>query len=254
MEKKVAVAIQLYSLRSVITDDVPGTLKQVAGMGYEGVEFAGYYDLAAGELRGLLEESGLRCAGSHVKIDLLEGKAFDDTVAFNKALGNDRLIIPHARFDDLSATVSRIQAVYERSKAAGMKVGYHNHRHEFDVVAGKTVLDHLLERLPEDFLAQIDIGWACAAGEDLAALVRRHADRIDTVHVKEFHPDRPDAVVGEGKVDWPSLMDIVERETRVQWYIVEQEDYEVGPIESARACIENLRRMGRGRRVASNGS
>ena len=95
-EKKIPVAIQLYSLRDVIGDDVPGTLEKIAGMGYEGVEFAGYYWFSGEELRAMLDANGLKCAGSHVGLDLLEGDVLEDTVATNKRLGTDRLIIPNA--------------------------------------------------------------------------------------------------------------------------------------------------------------
>jgi len=242
---KVPVGIQLYSLRTIIADDVPGTLKRLAGMGYEGVEFAGYYDLPADELSGMLSECGLRCAGSHTGMDQLEGDAFDQTVAFNKALGNDRLIIPGADLNELANTISRMNAINERARAAGMKAGFHNHTGEFEVVDGKTIFDHIFAGTPDDFLAQVDIGWAAAAGQDVPALLRQYAHRIETVHVKEFKPDAPQAVVGEGTVDWPPLMDILENETTLQWYVVEQEQYEIGPMESAQACIDNIRRIGR---------
>ena len=109
------------------------------------------------------------------------------------------------------------------------------------------VVDELCEvnEKADDFLAQVDIGWAVAAGQDVPALLRQYGDRIETVHVKEFKPDAPAAVVGEGSVDWPALMGIMEAELDVQCYVVEQEQFEVGPLESAQGCIDNIRKMGR---------
>lgn len=245
MAAKVPVGIQLYSLRTVIPDDVPGSLKRIAAMGYEGVEFAGYYDLPGDELAAMLDSCGLRCAGSHTGMDQLEGEALEQTIAVNKAVGNDRLIIPSANFDDLAGTIARMTGIHRQAASAGMKVGFHNHTQEFQVVDGKTVFEHLFSNTPDDFLVQVDIGWAAAAGQDVPALLRQYAHRIETVHVKEFKPDTPQAVVGEGTVDWPPLMDIMENEMSVEWYIVEQEQYEVGPIESAMGCIDNIRKMGR---------
>jgi len=245
MSDKLPVGIQLYSLRTVIPDDVPGALKQLADMGYEGVEFAGYYDLPGDELKGMLDDCGLRCAGSHTGMPTLQGDAFDQTVAINKTLGNDRLIIPGANFENMSETIAAINAIHERARAAGMRAGFHNHTGEFKIVDGKTIFEHIFANTPDDFLVQVDIGWAAAAGQDVPALLRKYANRIETVHVKEFKPDVPEAVVGEGTVDWPPLMDIMEQETGVQWYVVEQEQYAVGPMESAQACIENIRKMGR---------
>lgn len=242
---KLPVGIQLYSIRTVINDDVPGTLKQLAEMGYEGVEFAGYYDLSGDELRGMLDDAGLKCAGSHVGMGQLEGDAFEQTVAINKALGTDRMIIPGANLDDLDNTIAKMNEIHARVKEAGMKTGYHNHTKEFELVDGKTKHERIFSETPDDFLVQVDIGWAAAAGQDVAALLKKYSNRIETVHVKEFKPDVPEAVVGEGTVDWPPIMDLIESETSVAWYVVEQEQYEVGPMESAKGCIDNIRKMGR---------
>jgi sugar phosphate isomerase/epimerase len=245
MAAKIPVGIQLYSLRTVIDEDVPGVLQRIAGMGYECVEFAGYYGLSGAELADLLQECGLRCAGAHTGMDQLTGDALAETVAINRAVGNDRLIIPGASFADLSGTIAQINAIHAQVKAAGMKLGYHNHTEEFEVVDGKTLFDHIFANTADDFLAQVDIGWAVAAGQDVPALLRQYGDRIETVHVKEFKPDAPAAVVGEGTVDWPALMGIMEDELDVQCYVVEQEQFEVGPLESAQGCIDNIRKMGR---------
>ena len=245
MAGKIPVGIQLYSLRTVIKDNVPGTLERLSEMGYEAVEFAGYYDLDGKTLAGMLKNYGLKCAGSHTGMDQLEGDNLAKTVETNKALGNDRLIIPAADFSDLKKTIARMNAIHDKAKAAGMRTGFHNHKKEFEIVDGKTIFEHIFANTPDDFLVQIDIGWAAAAQQDVPALLRKYAKRIETVHVKEFKPEAPQAVVGEGVVDWPPLMSIMEKETNVKYYVVEQEQYEIGPMESAQACIDNIRRMGR---------
>ena len=51
--------------------------------------------------------------------------------------------------------------------------------------------------------------------------------------------------VGEGIVDWPMVFDILENETAVEWYVVEQEAYAVDSMTSAADCINNIRKMGR---------
>jgi sugar phosphate isomerase/epimerase len=145
----------------------------------------------------------------------------------------------------MKANIDRMNAIHAKVKAAGMRAGFHNHKKEFDVVDGKTIFDHIFSNTPDDFLCQIDIGWAAAAGQDVPALLRKYAKRIETVHVKEFKPETPQAVVGEGTVNWPPLMTIMEKETSVKYYVVEQEQYSIGPMESAKACIDNIRKMGR---------
>lgn len=244
--KKIPLAIQLYSLRDVIGADVPGTLKALADMGYEGVEFAGYYGLAPAELRLMLDDCGLKCAGSHTGLKALAPESFNETVAMNNALGSERMIIPGGLpFDNRSALIDKVMDIYERCKAVGMRTGFHNHDSEFKVVEGVTHLDYLFGNTPDDFLVQCDIGWAAAAGADIPAFLRKYAKRLESVHVKEHNDKVRSAPVGEGVVDWPKVFDILEQETVVEWYVVEQEAYAVGPMESARDCINNIRGMGR---------
>jgi len=244
-KNSIPVAIQLYSLRDVTPQDVPGTLRKVAAMGYAGVEFAGTYDLDGSALRALLDGCQLRCAGAHVGLNELEGDAFEKTVALNRLLGNDRLIVPGADLQDLSRTIARLNAAHVRAKARGMRVGFHNHTREFDVENGVTKFDRLFAETPADFLVQLDIGWAVCARQDVPAILRKYGRRIETVHVKEFSPDNPKAAVGEGSVQWPAIFDVLEQETSVKWYIVEQEQYAIGPLESAQTCLDNIRKLGR---------
>ncbi|MEI8243494.1 MAG: TIM barrel protein [bacterium] len=243
--KRIPVAVQLYSLRTVAPQDVPGTLRAVAGMGYEGVELAGYYNLTGEQLRRMLDDCKLRCAGSHVGLDALEGEAFDKTVAMNQALGTDRLIVPGVDLENLDRTIERLNAAHVRARQHGMRLGFHNHTREFDLLDGQTKFDRIFAATPADFLVQLDIGWATAAAQDVPAILRKYARRIETVHVKEFSPDRRSAVVGDGAVKWPPLFDILEQETAIAWYVVEQEEYTVGPVESVRECLGNIRKMGR---------
>ena len=245
MTMKIPVAIQLYSLRDVAPKDVPGTLRKVAAMGYEGVEFAGYYNLDGKTLRKLLDDCGLRCAGAHVGLDAVEGEAFEKTVELNKILGNDRLIVPWDDMKNAPQTIARLNAAHVRAKARGMRVGYHNHTQEFEIENGMTKFDRIFSETPVDFLVQLDIGWATCAKQDVPAILRKYSKRLEAVHVKEFSAHDPKAVVGEGSVKWPMIFDILEKETAVKWYIVEQEQFAIGPMESAKACLDNIRKMGR---------
>jgi len=91
---KIPVGLQLYSVRADCGRDLPGTLEAVAKMGYEGVEFAGYYGRSAKDLRKLLDDNGLKCCGTHTQLDTLLGDNLAPTIEFNKTLGNKYLIAP----------------------------------------------------------------------------------------------------------------------------------------------------------------
>ena len=91
---RIPIALQLYSIREDCARDLEGSIKAVAEMGYEGVEFAGYYQRGADELKSLCDAHGLQIVGTHIGLDTLQGDALEETVEFNKTLGNRYLIVP----------------------------------------------------------------------------------------------------------------------------------------------------------------
>ena len=91
---KIPVALQLYSIRDACAKDFPGTLREVARMGYQGVEFAGFHNFSAADVLKMMTETGLKPAGAHVGIQSLLGDEFEKTVAYHKTIGNTYLIVP----------------------------------------------------------------------------------------------------------------------------------------------------------------
>ena len=85
---RIPIGLRLYSVREDCAKDLPGTLKAVAEMGYEGVEFAGYYNHTATELRKMLDDVGLVCCGTHIGLDTLQGDALEKTIDFHKTIVN----------------------------------------------------------------------------------------------------------------------------------------------------------------------
>src|ERR1700730_5562449 len=65
------IALQLYSIKELTEADFIGTLEKVAKIGYDGVEFAGYFNTSAKDLKKVLNDLGLKAAGSHVGIEAL---------------------------------------------------------------------------------------------------------------------------------------------------------------------------------------
>ena len=63
--KKFKIALQLYSIREFMAENMDKTLKNVKEMGYDYVEFAGYYDKEAEEIKALLDKHGLECVSVH---------------------------------------------------------------------------------------------------------------------------------------------------------------------------------------------
>lgn len=231
------MAVQLYSLRTILPAQLETTLRDLARMGYRGVEFAGLYDRSAADLRKLLDASGLQCAGAHVPMKSLTEETAAATARDYLTLGTDRLIVPWASMDDLPAVLTELQAIHARARAAGCRAGYHNHAHEFTPIKDSHAFDRIFAATPKDFLVQLDIGWAVAARQDVPAILARYADRIETVHLKEFKKDVPTAVLGEGEADWATIFKSLKKLPRLEWLIVEQEQHAGDPLKSVERCL-----------------
>ena len=249
---KPLVALQLYSLREDCPKDFPGVLKKVAKMGYAGVEFAGYHGLPAAELRNILDDLGLKVAGTHLGVDSLLGAEFRKTLDFNIELGNRYLIIPGLPVDYTSSidawkrTAEVFNRIAEQLAPHGMFTGYHNHDTEFKLVEGHKPIEVFLANTESRVCFQADNGNAAHGGGDVVPYIEHFWGRARTVHLKEFAKANPKALIGEGDTDWPRLFKACETVGGTEWYIVEQESYPVTPLESVATCLKNLRGMGRG--------
>jgi len=250
---RIPIALQLYSVRKDCELDLPGTLKAVAGMGYDGVEFAGYYGRSAPELRAMLDDNGLKCAGTHTGLNTILGDELENTADFARTLGHRYLIVPglpperRASRAAWQETARIFTEASQRAKQYGMLVGYHNHAIEFQPMDGELPWDTFFANTPKEVVMQVDIGNALHGGGDPIPYIQRYPGRAITVHVKE-HSDTNDlALVGEGDVDWPRVFDLCETVGGTEWYIVEWEKVST-PGETLKAvdgCLKNLRKIGK---------
>jgi len=247
---KIPVGLQLYSIRQDCAKDLPGSLAEVARIGYKGVEFAGYHGRKAEELRKLLDDNGLVCCGTHTGWSSILGDKLKETIAFNKTLGNKFLIVPgglpaktFTSLEGLKETARIFNEQSAKAREEGMYVGYHAHGGDFKKLEGETVWDLLFANTVKDVVMQLDVGNCLGGGGDPYATIRKFPGRTLTIHIKE-HGGPKGAPVGEGEVRWKEIFELCETVGGTQWYIVEHETG-AKPIESVRACFENLRKMGK---------
>ena len=245
-KKKIPIGVQLYSVRDVAAKDPAGTIAALANMGYQGVEFAGYYDMKAEDLRKILDQNGLKCCGTHIALDALTGEALKNTVDFNKTLGNEYLIVsslPPTITTSLTAAKTFTDAA-AKAKESGMRVGYHAHAHDFKPVGNQIPWEVFFTNAGPDVLMQLDTGNCMAGGADPVAVLKKFPHRSATIHLKEY--GEPKGVeVGEGDVPWKEVFAICETTGDTQWYILEQETYRTSSLESVAIGLKNLREMGK---------
>jgi len=251
MNDRIPIALQLYSVREDCARDLSYTLQAVAQIGYEGVEFAGYYDRSAEELREMCDDLGLKIVGTHTGLNTLLDDELAKTVEFNQILGNPYLIVPglpEAYRSSRQAwldTAKRFNEIAEKIADQGMFTGYHNHTIEFVPIEGEVPWDTFGRHTRHDVVMQIDIGHVLRSGADPVLFLERYPNRAKLVHLKEYSATNDEALIGEGEVPWDTIFHACETVGGTEWYIVEQESYAYPPIECVERCLENLRKMGK---------
>lgn len=247
---KIRIALQLWSVREDCARDLEGTLKAIADMGYEGVEFAGYHGRTADELRRILDDLGLEVAGTHISIDMLIGNKLKETVEFNRILGNRYLIVPSLPENMRNSrnawlkTAELMNRIADEVKPEGMRVGYHNHTIEFKPINDEIPWYIFFDAAKPEVIMQLDTGNAMRGGvspEGVLDIIKRYPGRATTVHLKEYSSKTEGALLGEGEMRWREFIDLCESIGGTEWYIIEQEAYPYPPLECVKRCIENLK-------------
>lgn len=268
------VGLQLYSVRDEMEKDMDKTLAAVKEMGYDYVEFAGYFDKTAEEVRALLDKNGLRCVSVHQGYEGFLTEPME-SAEYLKTIGASYCAIPwmspdkHKGSDAFEKTVEEIQQVSELLKEYGIQMLYHNHDFEFEKVDGKYKLDWLYEAVGLSAICpEIDTCWVRYAGEDPCAYLKKYGDYIDVVHLKDFTSKNIAAgpvydligdnrakksldendfrfrPLGQGVQDMPAILATSE-EVGAQYVIVEQDHaYETPSLEAARQSREYLKSLG----------
>ncbi|MFW6155954.1 MAG: sugar phosphate isomerase/epimerase family protein [Armatimonadota bacterium] len=245
----IPIALQLYSIRDEMARDVPSTLEKVAEMGYDGVEFAGLFEQDPEEVGEMCDDLGLGIAGAHVSVNEIQEFELQATIDTMIKLGNEYIVVPglpEEYRDSVEAwetTADVFNVAVEKINQHELELGYHNHAHEFEPLEGQIPWDVMMQNTREEVFGQLDIGHCIRAGQDPVLYLEKYAGRYLTVHVKDFDPDNEEALVGEGVADWDTIFQLCEDVAGTEWYVIEQEDYPVPPLEAVERCLVNIRRM-----------
>jgi sugar phosphate isomerase/epimerase len=235
--------LQMYSVRDVTEKDLYGALKQVAQLGYENVEFAGFFGHSGEEVAGWLKELGLRASGTHTGYNLLDDANMAETIACHKALDCKACIVPgvgpktQAEVDEVLANMRKYQEIL---KAEGITLGYHNHSHEFvPIEGGPTLMERFFNET--DLMLELDTYWIYNAGEDPVAWMEKvhAAGRLSVIHIKDGFMGGEGKPLGMGTAPVAAVYaKAVELGVAM---VVESETLTPSGMEEARICIEYLR-------------
>lgn len=226
------IALQLYSLRVPAQEDFIGTIKTAAKLGFYGVEFAGYHDIPAKELRKVLDGEGLVGAGSHVGYQILT-ENLDQAIEDALTLGLDNFACPGAHptadethHDGWMRIADEFMKIGAKCKEAGLDFAYHNHSGEFQVVDGEMAHEILFDNTDPAYVKmQLDTCWVENAGIKAVDWMNKYAPALKLLHIKELTAvgDPTALPVGDGCVDFPPIVELGKK-LGVKWYTIEHED------------------------------
>jgi sugar phosphate isomerase/epimerase len=249
------LSVQLWSVKDDVAADFDGTLKKLATMGFDGVEFAGNFGAYAKDPKGLkkfLDRTGLKASGAHVHFDKLAPETIDATIAFYKAIDCKYLIIPMDKraftaegAKQVADDLKKVQAVLSKH---GMHTGYHNHKQEMEGEKDKTPWDVIGKNTGSDVVLQQDVGWTEVAGKNPVDFVKAYPGRTITTHYKAAAPEegnKENPIIGQDTTDWKSLIIANKTVGGTLWLVVEQEVYPEGmtPMQSVEASLKGLKKI-----------
>ena len=234
------LGLMLYTVRDECARDFVATLREVAAIGFEGVELFDLHGCAPSEVARVIDETGLVVCARHASLDVIESELPELAVEADE-LGWHRLVVSWVDPAQLSAAlVGRLEAAAEDARGHGLELGFHNHDAEVKPRAGGgSFLDDLLAG--EKLFLELDLGWAWYAGVDPITLLGSARGRCPLVHVKDFHSreGRAFAPVGDGAVGYERVAPAA-IEAGAEWLLVEQDETEGPALDAARRSLAAL--------------
>ncbi len=246
---KTEYGIQMYSLRDITKNDLKASLAEVARQGYKYVEFAGFFEKSAEEVKAWLDEYGLVCPSTHTGLGLLTDENIGSLIDYHHTIGATRLVVPSGTWKALENKEFNVNALNTAApilKKEGIDLVYHNHSWEYENTVYNRVPMKIIEEECPDVKFELDVFWAFNAGIDPVSEMERLKDRMDIIHLKDGIPEAEGTKavgksVGEGVAP---IKSIIKKALELDMLmIVESEDLNPSGPEETERCIKFLRTL-----------
>ncbi|GAC1451428.1 MAG: sugar phosphate isomerase/epimerase [Pseudarthrobacter sp.] len=221
-------SLQLYTLRDAILDDLPGTIRRVAEIGFSQVEPYNFVATAE-ELGKALKENGLAAPSGHAP---LLSQDQDEIFAAAKGLGISTVIDPYLpaehwqKAEDIEVTAAKLNAAARKGAGYGIRVGYHNHEWELQsMVEGQTALEYFASLLDPELVLEVDTYWVAVGGHDPVEILARLGDKVKFIHIKDgplTTDTKAQLPAGKGQV---AVLDVIAAAAALEVGVVEFDDY-----------------------------
>jgi sugar phosphate isomerase/epimerase len=251
---QIPISLELFSVRNELREDLMGTVRAVAGLGYEGVEFfSPYFEWTpeyAKEVRQLLDDLGIKCFSTHNGANAFNPENLDKAIELNRTLGSTMIVMAGAgrveTLDGWKEVADKITAASEKFQAAGLSAGFHNHQVEFRPLEGQKPIELLAANTPKEVVLQLDVGTCVETGNDPVAWIKQNPGRLRSIHLKDWSSDPEKGyhvLFGDGSAPWKEIFEAAESVGGVEHYHIEQEGSDYPPLETVKLCLENYRKL-----------
>lgn len=248
----IPIGLELYSVREALKTDLEGTVRAVAQLGYQCVEFyAPYFDWTeaqAKQMRKLLDDLGIRCFSTHNDEKFFTKENIGKARDLNSILGAKYVVMaysePNKGLDGWKAIADELNTAAGTLASSGLKPGYHNHQAEWKAVDGVRPLEIIAKNTEPSVMLQLDVGTCLEGGADPVAWIRSNPGRIQSLHLKDWSSDSAkgyQVLFGEGDAKWKDIFAAAESMGGVEYYLLEQEGSRFGEIETAKRCLATYR-------------
>ncbi len=248
----IPVGLELYSVRKELQRDPHATVRAVAKMGYQCVEFyAPYFQWSEDEtkqMRKLLDDLGLRCFSTHNDSSYMTAENIARARDKNLILGGKYVVVasskPGPGLDGWKIVADALSFADEELAKSGLHAGYHNHEPEFTPIDGGRPIEVIAKNTKPSIMLQLDVGTCLKAGSDPVAWIRANPGRIRSLHLKEWSPDPAkgySVLFGEGAADWKGIFAAAESVGGAEYYLIEQEGSRFSELETAERCLKAFR-------------
>lgn len=239
------IALQLYTLRSILPNDFDGIMRKVAAAGYDGVETAGFAGTTPEKAGKLFKELKLTACSAHIpppvgdkKNEVIETmRAIDCKTIVNTQIGPDDVKTPEL----IKKTVDRLNAAYLACRENGFAMGIHNHYWEYIKTDFGYPYQIMIKSLDAGIFFELDTYWIKTGGVDPVEVVRKAGARASYLHIKDGPAvtGKPQVAVGDGVMDFKSLL--AAAGSNPKWLIVEMDEVATDPIEAIKKSCTYLR-------------
>ena len=247
------IGCQSWPVRDALAKDFPGTLKQLAGIGYRTLEMcsppgyatSGFGPLAkmkAAEIRQAINAAGLRCESSHFQFRELR-ESLDERIAWSKEMGLTQMVLStfglpnNAPMADWMRAADELNKIGEQTQKAGIQLGFHNHNFEFQKIDGVLVYDKLMGQLDAKLVKMQFQVSVVSLGYEAATYLTKYPGRFLSLHLADWSAaEKKTVAIGKGVVDWAKLF-AAARTGGVKNYFVEMD------LDLMKASIPYLREL-----------